>query len=165
MLPKEPIVPRSTRAEPQTPGAVLGGRFVPAMFGPCRPASQSPPAPPAIFSGRGLCHGHGSCRAPCKSPNLPCRPRSPPFGGVRATRAARNVRLQQPAKLGWTISDRALYRKREPVGPGAVAWRECVAPLHRDGTRRVVPGRDGSNRASRSHCLTAPATLTHSCPW
>jgi len=83
-----PIVSRSARAEPQTLGAVLSGRFVPAMFGPCRPASQRPPAPPAIFSGRGLCHGHGSCRAPCKLPNLPCRPLpSPPFGGVRAVRA------------------------------------------------------------------------------
>ena len=39
-----PIVSRSARAEPPTLGAVLSGRFVPAMLGPCRPrpASQSP---------------------------------------------------------------------------------------------------------------------------
>ena len=85
-----PIVSRSARAEPQTLGAVLSGRFVPAMLGPCRPRPASQPESPLrqLFPGRGLGHDPGSCRAPCKLPNLPCRPLpSPPFGGVRAVRA------------------------------------------------------------------------------
>ena len=134
--PSSPVAPAQSRRRPALcSAAALSQLCLDLVALPAR----APPLRPLYSQAAGSVTVTAPVARPASRPTCPAAPAplSPPFGGVRATRAARNVRLQQPAKLGWTISDRALYRKREPVGPGAVAWRECVAPLHRDTSCRA----------------------------
>ena len=147
MPPSSPAAPAQSRRRSALCSAAALSQLCWGLVALALPARV--PAPPAIPRPRARSRSRLLSRAlQVAQPALPPAPLpSPPFGGVRAVRA--RVTFACSSMASWVglpyFGSCLAWRKREPVGPGAVAWRECVAPGH------VVPSRDGWNRASRSH--------------